>query len=117
VNLDGNETSGVRLPDIQVPLVSNTGWNLRSPKIGAPDQLYSMAGSSIPFALNKEQREARNDPRTSIEERYPTKRDYLEKITDAAQQLIKEGYLLDRDMPNVRALAAREWDYVTEQRP
>jgi Alpha/beta hydrolase domain len=112
VNVDGNETSGVRMPDIQVPLVSNTGWNLRSPKIGAPDQLYSMAGSSIPFPMNKAARERSNDPRLSIAERYPTKDDYLAKIAAAAQQLIKEGYLLDRDMPNVRALAAREWDYV-----
>ena len=53
VNADGNETSGIRMPEIQVPLASYTGWNLRSPKIGAPDQLYSMAGSWIPFPVNK----------------------------------------------------------------
>jgi hypothetical protein len=117
VNLDGNETSGIRMPEIQVPLASYTGWNLRSPKIGAPDQLFSMAGSSIPFPLNKAQREGRKDPRTSIEERYPTKRDYLEKITAAAQQLVKDGYLLDRDIINLRDRAAQEWDYVTEPRP
>jgi alpha/beta hydrolase family protein len=112
VDLDGNETSGIRMPDIQVPLASNTGWNLRSPQIGAPDQLYTQAGSSIPFAVNKAQREKRRDPRASIAERYPTENEYLEKIAVAAQKLMKEGYLLDRDMPNVRALAAREWDYV-----
>jgi hypothetical protein len=117
VNLDGNETSGIRMPEIQVPLASNTGWNLRSPKIGAPDQLFSMAGSSIPFPLNKAQREGRKDPRTSIEERYPTKRDYLEKITGAAQQLVKDGYLLDRDIINLRDRAAQEWDYVSNPRP
>jgi len=117
VNLDGNETSGIRMPEIQVPLASYTGWNLRSAKIGAPDQLYSMAGSSIPFPINKAQREGRKDPRTSIEERYPTKRDYLEKITAAAQQLVKDGFLLDRDIVNLRDRAAQEWDYVTEPRP
>jgi len=117
VNLDGNETSGIRMPEIQVPLASYTGWNLRSPKIGASDQLFSMAGSSIPFPVNKAQREGRKDPRTSIEERYPTKRDYLEKITAAAQQLVKDGYLLDRDIINLRDRAAQEWDYVTEPRP
>jgi hypothetical protein len=117
VNVDGNETSGVRMPDIQVPLASNTGWNLRSPRIGAPDQLYSMAGSSIPFAMNKAEREKSSDPRASIDERYPTKDDYMKKIAAAAQQLIKEGYLLDRDLDNVRALATREWNYVTEPRP
>ncbi len=111
VNLDGNETSGIRMPEIQVPLASYTGWNLRSPKIGAPDQLYSMAGSWIPFPVNKAEREKRKDPRPSIEERYPTKDDYLEKITAAAQQLVKEGFLLDRDIVNLRDRAAQEWDY------
>jgi hypothetical protein len=112
VNADGNETSGVRMPDIQFPLASNVGWNLRSPKIGAPDQLFTQAGSSIPFALTKADRESRHDPRPSVEERYRDKNDYLAKIAAAAQQLIKDGYLLERDTSNVRALGAREWDYV-----
>jgi hypothetical protein len=112
VNADGNETSGVRMPDIQFPLASNVGWNLRSPKIGAPDQLFTQAGSSIPFAITKADRESHNDPRPSIEERYRSKNEYLDRIAAAAQQLIKDGYLLERDMSNVRALGAREWDYV-----
>jgi hypothetical protein len=112
VDLDGNETSGIRMPEIQVPLASYTGWNLRGAKIGASDQLYSMAGSSIPFPVRKAERKRRNDPRTSIEERYPTKSDYLDKITAAAEQLVKEGFLLDRDIPYLRDRAAQEWDYV-----
>ena len=113
VNPDGNETSGIRMPEIQVPLASYTGWNLRSPKIGASDQLFTQAGSWIPFPVNKTERENRKDPRPSIEERYPSKNDYLEKITAAAQQLIQEGYLLDRDIPYLRTRAEREWDYAT----
>ncbi len=112
VNSDGNETSGIRMPEIQVPLASYTGWNLRSPEIGAPDQLYTQAGSWIPFPLNKAEREKRNDPRLSIAERYPTENDYLEKITTAAEQLVKAGYLLDRDITYLRNRAAKEWDYV-----
>jgi hypothetical protein len=112
VNLDGNETSGIRMPEIQVPLASYTGWNLRSPKIGAPDQLYTQAGSWIPFPVNKTQRKKSKDPRISIEERYPTKDDYLQKITAAAQQLVKEGFLLDRDIAYLRDRGAQEWDYV-----
>jgi Alpha/beta hydrolase domain len=112
VNLDGNETSGIRMPEIQVPLASYTGWNLRSAKIGAPDQLYSMAGSFIPFPVNKAQRAKAKDPRQSIAERYPTKNDYLDKITAAAQQLVKDGFLLDRDIAFLRDRAAQEWDYV-----
>jgi hypothetical protein len=117
VNLDGNETSGILMPEIQVPLASYTGWNLRSPKIGAPDQLYSMAGSWIPFPVNKAQRRKLKDPRSSIEERYPTKDDYLEKITAAGQQLVKQGFMLDRDIVKLRDRGAQEWDYVTAPRP
>ena len=111
VDQDGNETSGIRMPEISVPLATYAGWNLRSPNIGAPDELFSMVGSWIPFARTKVERESRKDPRLSIEERYPSKRDYLEKITDAAQHLVREGLLLDEDVARIRDRAAEEWDY------
>ena len=112
VDMDGNETSGIRMPEVAAPLASYTGWNLRTPKIGAPEELYSMVGSWIPFAVNETERENHKDPRLSIESRYKSKRDYLEKITSAAQELVKTGYLLDQDVPKVRDRAAKEWDYV-----
>ncbi|HEV2689047.1 MAG TPA: alpha/beta hydrolase domain-containing protein [Bryobacteraceae bacterium] len=112
VDLDGNETSGIKMPEIAVPLASNTGWNLRGKSIGATDELYSMVGSWIPFPVNQTERENNKDPRLSIEERYKNKRDYLEKITLAAQKLVQSGYLLDQDIPKVRERAAKEWDYV-----
>lgn len=111
VDQDGNETSGIRMPEIRVPLATYTGWNLRSPLIGAPDELYSMVGSWIPFPRTIAERENRKDPRLSLEERYPSKRDYLEKITEAAQRLLKDGFLLDVDVPRIRERAAAEWDY------
>ena len=112
VNLDGNETSGIRMPEVQVPLASYTGWNLRSKNIGAPEELYSMVGSWIPFPINQTERERRKDPRESIEERYKSKREYLERITSAAQKMVSDGFLLDRDIPKLRDRAAKEWDYV-----
>jgi hypothetical protein len=112
VNLDGNETSGIRMPEVQVPLASYTGWNLRSKKIGAPEELYSMVGSWIPFPVNQAEREKRKDPRQSIQERYQSKSDYLERITAAAQKMVSEGFLLDQDIPKLRDRAAKEWDYV-----
>jgi hypothetical protein len=112
VNLDGNETSGIRMPEVQVPLASYTGWNLRSKNIGAPEELYSMVGSWIPFPVNRIERESKKDPRESIEERYKSKREYLERITLAAQKLVHDGFLLDRDVPKLRDRAAKEWDYV-----
>ena len=49
VDPDGNELSGIRQPDVTVPLATYTGWNLRHPQIGAPDRLMSLMGSTIPF--------------------------------------------------------------------
>ena len=71
-----------------------------------------MVGSWIPFPVNKTERENRRDPRLSIEERYRNKRDYLERITAAAQKLVQDGFLLDRDVEKLRDRAAKEWDYV-----
>jgi alpha/beta hydrolase family protein len=112
VDQDGNETSGIKMPEVQVPLASNTGWNLRNRNIGAPEELYSMAGSWIAFPATKAERERRKDPRISIEERYPNKSDYLDRITVAAQKLVQSGFLLDQDIPKLRERAAKEWDYV-----
>ena len=57
VDRDGNEIGGIRMPEIQAPLGTYTGWNLRAPEIGAPDELYSMQGSWIPFARTRKDRE------------------------------------------------------------
>ena len=112
VDQDGNETSGIKMPEIQVPLASYTGWNLRSAAIGAPQELYSMVGSWIAFPLTKADREAKKDPRLSIAERYATKNDYLDRITSAARKLVDQGFLLEQDVPQLRERAAKEWDYV-----
>jgi hypothetical protein len=112
VDQDGNETSGIKMPEVQVPLASYTGWNLRSKNIGAPEELYSMVGSWIPFPLNKADRERHKDPRLSIAERYPNKGDYLVRIDAAAQKLVEAGFLLDQDVAKLREKAAKEWDYV-----
>jgi hypothetical protein len=43
------------------------------------------------------ERLASGDPRLSIEERYPAHEAYVEKIRNAAQQLVKDRYLLQGD--------------------
>jgi Alpha/beta hydrolase domain len=98
-----NEVSGVRLPDLTVPLATYTGWNLRHPQMGAPDQLMSLMGSTIPFPATRRDREALGDPRPSISERYPSKTDYLAQVRRQAQRLVEDGHLLADD-PAARAL-------------
>jgi hypothetical protein len=110
VDADGNETSGVRLPDQSVPLATYTGWNLRDPKVGAPDAMFDMVGSMIPFARTRAERAKSGDPRPSIEERYATREEYLRKVEAAAQPLVRQGLLLQRDVPKFLEKASARWD-------
>ena len=84
VDADGNDRAGIRLPEIAAPLASQTGWNWRHPRVGAPDALVAYRGSYLPFAWTKAEREAKGDPRLSVEERYRGREDYLGRVALAA---------------------------------
>jgi hypothetical protein len=111
-NGDGNEVAGVHSPELDVPLGSYTGWNLRSPEIGAPGSLANMIGSFFPFERTKAERLKSGDPRPSIEERYVNKEDYLNKIEAAAYALSEKRLILARDIPGIREQASKRWDWV-----
>ncbi|MFN0169813.1 MAG: alpha/beta hydrolase domain-containing protein, partial [Bryobacteraceae bacterium] len=106
VDTDGNETSGVRLPVVQVPLATYTGWNFRDPSIGAPGEFYSMVGSTLEFARTRAERVERGDPRPSREERYGSLDEYLKKLDTAARSLAGEGFVLESDVPLIVKQAA-----------
>jgi len=110
VDADGNDRAGIRLPDVAVPLATYTGWNFRKPEIGAPNELVSLAGSSIAFAPTRAAREAAHDPRRSIEERYPSKEAYLKQIEQTADALVKAGFLVVDDEPRILQRAEDTWD-------
>jgi hypothetical protein len=107
---DGNDQGGVRLPSLQVPLATYTGWNLRDPSIGAPDQRTSFLGSTIPFARTADERKKSGDPRLSIAERYSSRVQYLWLYRDAAMRLVQERFLLQEDVPAVMQRGEREWE-------
>jgi Alpha/beta hydrolase domain len=113
VDQDGNETAGIRLPDLTVPLATYTGWNPRHPDQGAPEQLVRMHGSTLPFALSRREREQRGDHRPSIEERYASKDTYLEQVSKAAEALIAARYLLPEDLDSTVQRAAQRYDLYT----
>ncbi len=110
VDEDGNELGGIRLPDIVVPLATHTGWNLRHPDMGAPDQTMRLIGSTVPFPVTLGERQALGDPRLSLEERYSSRDDYLKRVMQAAQALVAEGYLLDEDQHLLVGQAAQRYD-------
>ena len=74
---DGNDVAGIRPPELAAPLATLAGWNPRAAETGAPGDLMSMMGSTLPFALTRAERERSGDPRMSIEERYASKAAYL----------------------------------------
>jgi len=113
VDADGNERAGIRLPEVAVPLATYTGWNFRSAATGGTNQLVPLLGSYIPLARTKAEREARHDPRPSIEERYTSRQQYLDAINKSAAALVKEGYLLAGDVPSVVKRAAEHWEFAT----
>ena len=113
---DGIDVGGIRMPEVAVPLATYTGWNLRSAKIGAPDQLFSMQGSWVPFPVDNAQREARHDPRVSIEQRYPSRDGYMDMVRASARQLVKDGFLLETDVDPVVERSAAEWAYVHREK-
>ncbi|HSP70118.1 MAG TPA: alpha/beta hydrolase domain-containing protein [Bryobacteraceae bacterium] len=110
VDADGNETSGIRLPELRVPLATYMGWNLRSPSVGAPTEQFPLIGSMVAFPKTRAEREKSGDPRLSIEERYPSQQEYLSKIEAAARDLAKQRFLLEADIPQVVARAKQRWE-------
>ena len=111
VDSDGNETSGIKLPEITVPLAAHTGWTLRHPDIGGETQPLMFAGGTIPFAPDEETRKATNDPRPSIAERYPTREEYLSRVRAAAEELVERRHLLEQDVQTCLNQAAKFWGY------
>jgi hypothetical protein len=113
VDADGNVRSGIRLPDIAVPLATQAGWNYRDASIGAPDRLAGEIGSYIPFARTKADRDRSGDPRLSIEERYRNRDEYVGKFAAAAIDLVDRGYLLADDVADLLKHAAEHYNFAT----
>ncbi|NOT24653.1 MAG: hypothetical protein HOP16_01005 [Acidobacteria bacterium] len=109
VDSDGNELAGIRLPDLAVPLATYTGWNFRKPEIGGTHLVVSLLGSYIPLSRSAREREARRDPRLSIEERYRGREAYLTRVKDASNTLVRDRYLLAEDVDSIMRRTTDHW--------
>ncbi len=107
VDKDGNDLAGIRLPAIEVPIATYTGWNLR-PEGLAEGELAGLLGSFIPFARTQAERRKNGDPRPSLEERYTSRDDYARRVAQAARRLVEERYLLPADAERIIAEAKRQ---------
>ncbi len=109
IDADGNERAGLRLPEQAVPAATTTGWSLRSAAAGAAGELCMLDGMALPFARNAAEREAANDPRASMVERYQDRAGFVARIRTAAQDLQRRGYYLEEDVEKTVNRAARAW--------
>lgn len=100
LDADGNALGGVRLPDLVAALGTHGGQN-------APQTFTcSLIGSYTAFAKTKVEREASNDTRLSLGERYRNRDDYVNRVRQAAASLIEEGFLLPDDAAIIIQAAA-----------
>ena len=98
VDADGNDLGGIRLPYLQAPLGTFTGWALIKQEFGgATPDICGQLGQFIPFANTKAERLAVSDPRLSIEERYASQGEYVRAVKDAAGALVRQRFLLVED--------------------
>jgi len=106
---DGNDVAGLRLPEVQVPLATYTGWAVRAAG-HAPDGCEG-SGQYIPFPKTKADRLASGDPRLSIEERYGDFATYSSLLEKAVDGLVRSGFLLPAD---AKAALSRNLDNVVK---
>ena len=97
---DGNETAGIRLPDISAPVGTHSGWNPRRPDAGSPEQIIPMVGFSLFFSP------------AEVRRRYPDRDAYAERVRAAAARLVEERYLLAEDVEAVAAGCLSRYDGV-----
>jgi hypothetical protein len=97
VDRDGNEVAGIRMPPVEAPIATTTGWALRRAEFG-DNEGCEASGQHIAFRTTKAERQAAGDPRLSLEERYATHEGYVAAVTRAAEKLEKQRFLLRADV-------------------
>ena len=107
LDADGMMMGGVRLPAIDAPKATYTGWNPQVPGNG-PTALCSLVGGVVPFATTRESRIAKGDPRPSLAERYDTPSAYVERVDKVAQELVHSRFMLPEDLPRQHAAAVAD---------
>ena len=100
----GLATSGIRGVAVRAPLGTSIEFNpVVNPLFG---ENVSLAGSYIPFHKTEAARIAAGDSRPSLESLYGDQAGYVAAVTTAANQLVAQRLLLQRDADRLIAEAA-----------
>lgn len=102
VDTDGNETAGVALPLVAVPVAAYTGWNPRRPVEGLPNPLYEFLGSALPLLTGRA---------------LPARDTYGTAVRAAADRLVTARLLLPEDLDVTVREALAAYDAATARRP
>jgi hypothetical protein len=95
-DVDGNDRGGVRMIELEVPLGTHTGWNLRAPDTGFGWATARFDGSFEPFVRTPA--EAAEDPRVSLGKRYSSRESFEALVRQAAGRQEAAGFLLEEDV-------------------
>ncbi|MGI8431872.1 MAG: alpha/beta hydrolase domain-containing protein [Chthoniobacterales bacterium] len=117
IDPDGNDLGGIRLPELDVPIATYTGWNLRDPSTGLPAERVSFIGSDLPFPKTSADAKTADEPRRPIAERYPSREEYLTQFRAAAEKLSAARFLLPEDLDALVKRGGEEWDWATTKPP
>jgi hypothetical protein len=104
----GNELGGIRNVEIRAPLATYTPWCLRLGLPGPPGELVDFYGTFTPLPASANDKDAR----PAIGKRFDNRNAYLANAKQAAQELVREGYLLEEDVARVLARAEKTWGWV-----
>ena len=105
----GHEIAGIRLPEIEAPIGTSSGWALRPAAFGGSSNGLDGAegaGQFVPFAKDDASKAA-GDSRPSITALYGTKAAFVAARTKAANDLRARRLLLDNDVAAYVANAAK----------
>lgn len=112
VDSDGNELGGWRGAMSSVPLGTYTAWDWKSPQVAGFGYISGLNGAFIPFARTRAERQAANDPRLSIEERYGNREGFMKSATASIDNAIAKRFLLPHQREDIIAKMGRYWDDV-----
>src|SRR6185437_11217665 len=116
VDADGNDLSGIRLPEVAAPMGTFTGWNISIPQMASLHYLDGLLGSFEAFPKDRAARERSGDGRKSITERYATRDDYLNRVRQAADELARQRFLREDDIPGVMTRAQSMWSFLVSDK-
>ncbi len=101
---DGHDVAGIRVPGVQAPLATHTGWAVRAAEYAGND-LCDAAGQRLALPRTRAERLAHGDPRPSIAERYATAAAYVAAVERSARNLHRDHLLLAEDVERMVAEA------------